>query len=333
MSSESTVKKERPKSTKKQLSYSQYATFAKCPHAWKLSYIDGLRKFEPNVHSCFGTAIHEAIQTWLTVLFEQGKREAAGVDVVKIFRNVFEKELAGETTKSRKDDDGNYILDENHEKIYDVVYQPVQLNRGEKKEFISQGEQIIHHITAHDTMEKFFSPDRYDLVGIEIPIDMDIMYNLSFIGFLDIVLREKTSGKIKIIDLKTSTRMWNKYQQNDVVKINQLLMYKAFYSKQFNIPVNKIDVEFIVLKRTLLEGAAFPESRTQKITPPAGKVMLDEAVGSLIDFIKDGFTPEGQYNKDKKFRKNPHKGSTKYSNCKFCDFSIKNGGDCDRREG
>jgi hypothetical protein len=307
--------------------------WAKCPYAWKLAYVDGLRKYEPSVHTAFGTAIHEAIQTWLEVLFERGKREADGVDVKKIFVEVFEKELKGENEVSRKDDDGNYVLDDNHEKIYDKVYNPVKLEDGQKDEFLDQGEQIIDHITAHATREKFFSPDKYELVGIETPIDMEILYNLKFIGYLDIVLREKTSGKIKIIDLKTSTRMWNKYQQNDITKINQLLLYKAFYSKQFNVPINKIDVEFIVLKRTLLEGASFPESRTQKVTPPAGKIMIDEAVGSLVDFVKDGFTSDGVYDVESKFRKNPHKGKTRYSNCKFCDFSCKKGGPCDRKEG
>jgi hypothetical protein len=246
---------------------------------------------------------------------------------------VFDTELKGETEVSRKDDDGNYVLDDNHEKIYDKVFQPVQLERGQKKEFTEQGELILSHITSHATREKFFSTDKYELVGIETPIDMEILHNLKFIGFLDIVLRDKMSGKIKVIDLKTSTRMWNKYQQNDVTKLNQLLLYKAFYSKQFNVPLNKIDVEFIVLKRTLLENVSFPETRTQKVIPPSGKVMTDEAVSSLVEFVRDGFTQEGAYASDTKFRKNPHKGKTKYSNCKFCDFSCKNGGPCDRQEG
>jgi hypothetical protein len=295
--------------------------------------MDNLRKFEPNIHCCFGTAIHEAIQTWLDVLFEKGKREADGVDVVAIFKEVLDKELSGENEVSRKDDDGNYILDDNHEKIYDKVYQPITLESGQKEEFTEQGELIINHVTSHAIREKFFSPDKYELLGIETPIDMDIMNNLTFVGFLDIVLREKISGKIKVVDLKTSTRMWNKYQQNDITKINQLLLYKAFYSKQYGVPVAKIDVEFIVLKRTLLENVSFPETRTQRVVPPSGKMMVDDAVGSLVEFVHNGFTPEGAYNKEGKFRKNPHKGKTKYSNCKYCDFSCKKDGPCDRQEG
>lgn len=318
---------------RKSISYSQFSTWLKCPYAWKLGYIDKMTKYESTIHTCFGTAIHEAIQTFLLKLFGEGSIAADEVDTIQIFQDVFVKELKGERKVSCKDSEGDYILDVDGNKTYDTVSEPVKYDQEQFDEFVEHGKLILNTITDFANRQKYFPVNKYELVGIEIPINMDVMHNLCFIGYLDIVLKEKKSGKIRIIDLKTASRMWNKYQQNDMGKIYQLLFYKAFYSKQFGIPISKIDVEFLILKRTLLEGVSFPESRIQKVVPPSGKIMVDEAVTELVNFIKSGFTPEGDHNKYGVFRKNPHKGKTRYSNCKYCEFSCKNGGPCDRKEG
>ena len=55
-------------------------------------------------------------------------------------------------------------------------------------------------------------------------------------------MRNKISGKITIIDLKTSTRSWTDYQKKNFYKKSQLLMYKQFYSEKFDVPLDKIDV-------------------------------------------------------------------------------------------
>lgn len=318
---------------RKRVSYSQFQKWFSCPMSWKYSYVDGLSTFENSVHTAFGTAIHEAIQTFLEKLFNEGGLAADGLDVIKIFDTVFEKELKGESKVSRKDDDGHYILDENGEKIYDIVSDPVNITDDDLNTFTEHGHLIIKQVTDYTNRKKYFPTDTYELIGIEIPINMPIMNNLNFVGYLDVVLRNKINGKIRIIDFKTAGRMWNKYQQADVGKIMQLLFYKVFYSKQFDIPINKIDVEFLVLKRTLMENVSFPESRIQKVVPPSGKAMIDDAVSAMVEFVGSCFDKDGQYIKDKSHRKNPHKGKTRYSNCKYCEFSCKNGGPCDRKEG
>ena len=49
----------------KKISYSQYSMWAQCPHRWKTAYIDGHREFSDNIHTLFGTSMHEVIQTFL----------------------------------------------------------------------------------------------------------------------------------------------------------------------------------------------------------------------------------------------------------------------------
>ena len=51
--------------------------------------------------------------------------------------------------------------------------------------------------------------------------------------------------------LKTSTMGWNKWQKKDENKTQQLLLYKQFYSKMYNHPIEKIEVEYFIVKRKL----------------------------------------------------------------------------------
>jgi hypothetical protein len=317
---------------RKKISYSQFSDWVKCPYSWKLGYVDKMKMYQPSVHTAFGTAIHEPVQIFVEKLYNEGSAAADEVDMVGIFLTVFERELANIKNRSVKDSDGEYILDESGEKTYETTENPVEITDADKMEFIQQGTEILESIKSYNNRKALFPSGKYECVGVEIPVNMEVMNNLSFIGYIDLVLRDTISGKYKVIDIKTSTRMWNKYQQNDILKAYQLLLYKAFYSKQYGVPLNKIDVEFLILKRTLLEGVSFPEKRTQKVVPPSSTNFVNEAVSKLVEFIESCFTEEGEYNKDGKFPKTPHKGKTKYSNCKYCDFSEKNGGPCDRKE-
>lgn len=317
---------------RKKISFSQFSDWVKCPYAWKLGYMDKLKKYEPSVHTAFGQAIHEPVQLFVKALYNEGSATADEINMIQIFLDTFEKELTSKQHRSIKDGDGNYVLDENGKKTYEEIENPIEIDDADKLTFIDQGTEILNSIKSYTNRKNIFPSGKYECVGIEVPVNMDVMNNLAFIGYLDIVLRDKISGKYKIIDLKTSTRMWNKYQQNDVLKAYQLLLYKAFYSKQFGVPLTKIDVEFLILKRTLLENATFPEKRTQKVVPPSSKNFVNESVSKLVEFIENCFTEDGEHNKNGKFPKTPHKGKTKYSNCKYCDFSDKNGGPCDRKE-
>ena len=51
---------------------------------------------------------------------------------------------------------------------------------------------------------------------------------------MDVVLKHIPTNRIKIIDIKTSSWGWNKYQKANKNKTSQLLLYKQFFSKQEN---------------------------------------------------------------------------------------------------
>ena len=53
----------------KNISYSQYSLWAQCPHRWKTAYIDEKRKYTESIHTLFGSSMHEVIQIFLTVMY------------------------------------------------------------------------------------------------------------------------------------------------------------------------------------------------------------------------------------------------------------------------
>jgi len=65
----------------KTVSYSQFSLYAKCPQRWKLDYLDNLRVYEQTVHTIFGTAFHNTLQNFLTVMYNESVKAAEAIDI------------------------------------------------------------------------------------------------------------------------------------------------------------------------------------------------------------------------------------------------------------
>jgi hypothetical protein len=181
----------------------------------------------------------------------------------------------------------------------------------------------MDHTLAYAQRSKHFPSKKYELVGIELPLEIPLKGGtILYKGFLDIVLKDKLTKKVLILDFKTSTNGWNKYQKADRTKIDQLLLYKRFYNQMFKVPMTDIEIEFFVVKRKLYEDVAFPQQRIQRISPPDGKISMKQVETSFLEFINAGFDAAGEYNKDGVFPKQPGKAK---KNCKYCIFKeLKN---------
>lgn len=310
---------------KKSVSFSQYAMWLKCPMQWKLSYIDKLAPYEASIHTVFGTGIHEALQEYLRVLYTVGTNEADALDTFAIFKKSYEEGL--KELKIANDEQ----LKLTEEELDDAGLVTPSI----VAEFENDGKVILDHVLAYAQRSKHFPSKKYEIVGIELPLEIPLRGGtILYKGFLDIVLRDKETKKILILDFKTSTNGWNKYQKADRTKIDQLLLYKRFYNQLFKIPMSEIEIEFFVMKRKLLENVEYPQQRIQRISPPDGKMSMKEVESTFIDFLNNGFTAEGEYNKDAVFLKNPGKAK---KNCKYCIFKTLKSPEgklyCDGKEG
>ena len=263
----------------KKISYSQYSLWKQCPYQWKLQYVDGIREYTDSIHTMFGTSMHEVIQTFLTVMYNDTAKLAEQLPLedmllTRMKRNFEEivKNNGGEMFCSEKD----------------------------MVEFYGHGVQILDFLKKKRA--QYFSKKGYELVGIEVPLNYNLPNNLKFVGFLDVVIKDTVRDVIKIYDIKTSTMGWNKYVKADNNKTDQLLLYKQFYAKQFNHPIEKIEVEYFILKRKLYENVDFPQKRVQKFVPANGKPSINKMVARFKEFIDATYDKEGNI-KDIKYEK------------------------------
>ena len=102
--------------------------------------------------------------------------------------------------------------------------------------------------------------------------------------------------------------------KKDEIKQFQLVLYKKFFSQQYNIPIEDIDIEFFIVKRKIWEDTEYPMSRIQQFIPASGKTKLNKASKLLDTFISEVFSLDGSY-KDTIFNANPSKW-----NCTFCPY-------------
>jgi hypothetical protein len=267
--------------------------WAQCPHRWKTAYIEGNREFSDNIHTLFGTSMHEVIQAFLTVMYEDTAKAAEALPLEDMLRTRMKRNFENVL----KNNGGEMFCTEK-----DMV------------EFYMHGVEILKFIRKKRA--QYFSKKGYELVGIEVPLEYDLPNNIKFIGYIDVVIKDTVRDVIKIYDIKTSTMGWNKWMKADKNKTDQLLLYKQFYSKQFNHPMDRIEVEYFIVKRKLYENLDFPQRRVQKFAPANGKPSINQVVKRLDEFMSESFKSDGEYNAEHIYRKEPSK-----KNCRYCDFN------------
>ena len=284
------------------ISYSQFSQWDKCPQMWKLNYLDKLGTFQGNIYTIFGSALHETIQAYLVAYYNKTIKIADSLPLGDIQQ---------------------YRMEENYKQTKENSEVPVEVTLEEMKSFYQDGLNIIEEFLKRKN--SYFPKKDHELLGIELDIDFNLPKDMRFVGFMDVVIHNKKTGRVRIIDIKTSTHGWNKYMKADKNKTNQLLLYKKFFSKQRDIPEDKIDIEYLILKRKLYENIQYPQKRLQVFSPASGKPSLNKVITRLQEFIDDCFDDKGELIQ-KDYFKNV---STK--NCKYCEF--KNKPDlCDRKQ-
>jgi hypothetical protein len=283
------------------VSFSQYSMWSSCPQQYKLAYIDGLSESTSNIHSVFGTAMHETLQHYLDKVLKISKTQADKMIDLKEFL----KERMRET----------YIKESNSGQISIC-------SKEEMIEFLEDGNVLLDWFQKSKNFNRFFSLKHDELVAIEQPINTKIAENVNFMGFIDLVIRDTFNGRYRIIDFKTSTRGWSKYQKADPVKNAQILLYKKFYAELLKISEDIIDVEFIILKRKVEVVEDIPTYRMSKHVPANGKPSINKAWKGFKEFVDSVFDEAGNY-KNVEYPKKPSKL------CDWCEFLGKH---CDGKK-
>lgn len=277
----------------KHISYSQFSMFEGCNHRWALQYKDGHKKFTSSISTVFGTAIHETLQHYLTIMFEKSSVEADEIDLEEMLESKLGEIYRTEYKK-------------NHNQHFS--------NPEDIREHYEDGIEIIRYIKKNRL--KYFSKKDWYLIGCEIPLILNPIENyktLFFKGFLDLVLYHEPTETIKIIDFKSSRSSWNDSQKRDKTKLSQLILYKQFFSDLYKVDKDKIQIEFVILKRKIWEKSEYQQSRLQSVVPTSGPTVTKKIINNLNNFIETCFEVNGEY-KIKDHIANPGKA------CNYCPF-------------
>lgn len=278
------------------VSYSQYSMFSECQYRWYLSYIKKERPFKPGIALSFGTAFHEVLQEYLSVMYEKTIKEADALDLSAMLK----ERLIANYKEAMENNKGEHFV-----------------TKEQLQEHYEDGVAILDWFKKHRA--RYFTTKNTELIGIEVPILVPISENTPNIflnGYIDLILYNKNTETYTIYDIKTSTRGWTDTEKKNQTKINQVLFYKKYFSEKMQVPEDKIEVQFFICRRKIFENAEFPMHRIQEFIPAQGKKKVITAVESLKSFVSHAFTENAKHNKEALYAKNT-------SACKYCEFKDK----------
>lgn len=279
------------------VSHTQISMWDACPLKWYLTYVKKLKQ-PPSIHLVYGNAMHETIQTWLKCVYHDSVKKSNELDL-------------------------NTLLLEGMKDSYQQ-----NLERWDGKHFSTAQQMSQYYQFGVDTLKwlvrkrtQYYSTKNVKLVGIEVPILMPVtpqLPNVKFTGYIDVVLYDKRDKTYTLIDLKTSTRGWSKYQKQDKTKVAQLLLYKHYFCQQYAIDIDKVSVEFHILRNQIDEDSLYPIPRVQIFKPAQKTVSINKALKLIHDMVHACFDSDGRKQDQSLF--NAVSGNNKF-NCNFCAFN------------
>lgn len=273
------------------VSFSQFATYTKCPHQWYMVNIKKIVPEEPNIHFVFGTALHNVLEHYFKIMYEESGTKADKENLEMIFEQKFSEE---------------------YQKHYDK-YKVHFSSASEMGEFYTDGIEILKWLKKN--RNKYFTLKKTYLIGIELPLSIEVKKNVILKSLLDVVLYDETLNKIKIIDFKSSTKGWGDREKKDESKYPQLILYKEYFSKQYNINADLIDIEYVILKRKIWENSDYPQKRIQIFSPTSGKNSRNKLIKNFQEFLNNCFDENGKII-EKEYEMKPSTNS-----CKWCPLT------------
>ncbi len=257
----------------KKISFSEYQVWKSCQHKHYLSYQLRISDLTNEI-LIFGKALHSALEKYAKGEFN---------------RIVFKKKF-GECLKNEVESSNNKDIKIDYEKFSkqgETIFQKLDfLNRFKEYEVFSVEEMLL---------EKLIDSENEDEI---------VFYK----GFVDLILKHKKTGHYLIIDWKSAMRPWNiDKKMEDKVFFGQLVLYRHFISKKFNIPKDQIETKFITLIRF---GTKSVETFQTNISEEFDNFILEDIKKVSKEIIT----------KKDKFIKRRTEGKLSEIPCKYCSF-------------
>jgi putative RecB family exonuclease len=149
------------------------STLSDCPRRYAYRYVEKKKESFQGIEAFVGTLVHDALG-WLYLEREAGRTPDAD-EVVERYRADWDAKH------------GPSVL--------------VVRRGGHADDYRREGEQMIRAHHAGD-----FAEDRLETLAIEPKVDVDLR-GQSYVGFIDRLARDPSTGRMRIIDFKTGKRM------------------------------------------------------------------------------------------------------------------------------
>ena len=246
------------------ISFSELKLWNECPWKHKLVYLEGIKAFEGNEHTAFGTAIHSTCEQLVE----------SGINWIPNAAEHFQEQFLNELQK----------LPEDYELKKDLVIS-----------MRVQGCMLVGHVLP--SLKDYFGD--YEMVSIEEklyePIEEYDGYN--FKGYIDLVVKTPDE-KYHIIDWKTCSWGWDARRKSDRMTTYQLTLYKHFFCKAHKIDPSNVSTHFALLKRTAKKNniEIFKVTSGNKKTENALK-LLNKSLYNLTNktYIKNRMACQGRF--------------------------------------
>jgi hypothetical protein len=201
------------------ISFSEFSKYQSCGHRHLIEKYLKLVGEETSIHLIFGNSIHKAI--------ELGIKEKSSVqERVLNFREDFSREMHNNLKNSP--------------------------DFNELDNYLNQGENIIKTLSTEKILEK------YNIIGVELPLYEKIYSIFHFRGFIDLILQDKKTNRYVIVDWKTSGEAWDvSKKKKDITFMAQMRLYKYFFARKQGVSFDEIDCKYVVLNR--LKSKKCPE--------------------------------------------------------------------------
>jgi len=278
-------------SQNKHISYSSISTYNKCPKLWELQYLRNAVPFTQNIYTCFGTAMHETIQEWLTVMYHDKAKAAMDMNLKDLlYANMIKAYKQGKAQMG-------------HEHFS---------SQEELTQFWLEGTHILEWLKKK--RGAYFTTKSMMLAGVETLLYQEIRPGVMFKGLVDLVFYHPNSDEWTIMDIKTSTSGWKDSQKSNPNLTAQVVLYKEFFAKQFDVDREKINVEYFIVKRRVPKEAEFAsmQKRVQEFRPNAGPRKTKQVLEQMNKFIADVVDENGEYI-DKEY-----KCTNPFGRCEHC---------------
>lgn len=206
---------------KPHISYSELSDWIACSYRHKLKHVDKINVFRPSYHLTFGTAVHAAVEHYVTT--REMKPEIAYAQLDKLWRPEYAK-----AEPKEKD----FSLDKLKLQAKEILDELPAFLEAEfpKWEFVAAEETLYEAINEKGA---------------------------KFKGFVDCIIKvnnESTHGKDQfwIIDWKTSGSGWTPMKKREPLLGLQLTLYKNYWMQKVGDPaktVKNVRCGFVILKR------------------------------------------------------------------------------------